>query len=123
MSEIEQILRFQWEGLTYEHAPMQPTLHGKPRSWPYDSRPTVAAQIPLVAGGAVEVLALAERWGEGFVLVRWVDDNDKTLNGWVPTTMVRKLTPSEWDIEQYRRCPPHLRGIQWGNRLPGFLPD
>lgn len=123
MPEIEPVRRFQWDGRTYEHAPLRPTLRREPSSWPYGSWPTVAAQIPLVAGGVVEVLALAERWGEGYVLVRWVDDNDQTLSGWVPGSAVRKLTPSEWDIEQYRRCPPHLRGIQWGSRFPGFLPE
>lgn len=35
---------------------------------------------------------------------------------------VGRVTDSDWDIEEYRRCPGHLRHIQRGNRVPGFLP-
>lgn len=39
-------------------------------------------------------------------------------DAWLPAANVRKLTASEWDIIEYHRCPPTLRSIRWGNRLP-----
>lgn len=110
-------LRFIWNGQPREHQALQPTLAHEPHSWPYDKRPTITATLPATDGSAVVIQGHAERWGEGYVLIRWVDDNDKTLNCWVPAEAVRKLTDSEWDIEEYRRCPPHLRGIRWGETL------
>jgi hypothetical protein len=57
-----------------------------------------------------------------FTRVSWVDDEWHHHWAWIPAGNVRRVTDSEWDIEEYRRCPEKLRWIRWGNRLPGFLP-
>lgn len=77
--------------------------------------------VPLAGGLTVDVYAVAERWNPSYVLVAWGDDEDHKHWAWVPAGNVRRVTGSEWDIEEYRRCPEKLRSIRWGKRLPGFL--
>lgn len=52
----------------------------------------------------------------------WQDDDWHSHWAWIPAGNVRRVHDSEWDIEKYRHCPENLRGVRWGNRLPGFLP-
>lgn len=92
-------------------------------SWEYGHWPRVQAAVPLANGGTVTVYAEALRWTPVQVLVRWADDEGHFHTAWVPTANVYRLTPSEWDIIEYHRCPPELRSVRWANRLPGFLPD
>lgn len=65
----------------------------------------------------------ASRWGHGHIAVSLVDDDFHTYWAWIPADNVRQLTNSEWDIIEYHRCPPWRRGIRWGTRLPGLLPE
>jgi hypothetical protein len=115
---------FTLDGETYEYLRPDP---GHPpeetRSWEYGNYPKVMAGIPLAGGSTVEVYAVAERWNPSYVLVAWADDAGHKHWAWVPAGNIRRVTDSEWDIEEYRRSPEKLRPIRWGNRLPGFLPD
>lgn len=90
-------------------------------SWDYGNYPKVMATLPLTEG-TVDVYAVAERWNPSQVLVSWRDDGGHPHWTWIPARNVRPVTDSEWDIEEYRRCPEHLRAIRWCGRLPGFLP-
>ncbi|SDK78650.1 hypothetical protein [Arthrobacter sp. ok362] len=114
---------FTLDGTTYEYLRPDP---GHPaeeaRSWEYGNYPKVMATVPLAGGATVDVYAVAERWNPSFILVAWGDDEDHKHWAWIPAGNVRRVTDSEWDIEEYRRCPEKLRPIRWGNRLPGFLP-
>lgn len=80
------------------------------------------ASVPLAGGSTVDVYAVAERWNPSYVLVSWADDGDHAHWAWIPAGNVRLVTDSEWDIEEYRRCPEKLRPVRWAHRLPGFLP-
>ncbi|MFF2029518.1 hypothetical protein [Arthrobacter sp. NPDC058192] len=91
------------------------------RSWEYGNYPKVMASVPLAGGATLDVYAVAERWNPSYILVAWGDDADHKHWAWVPAGNVRRVTDSEWDIEEYRRCPEKLRAIRWGNRLSGFL--
>lgn len=79
--------------------------------------------MPLATGGSVTVYAEASRWAGDTIHVRWADDDEHFHAAWVPKANVRRLTASEWDIIQFHACPESLRHIQWGKRLPGFLPE
>lgn len=92
------------------------------KSSTYGQYPKIRAALLLADGGAVTVYAVAERWNPSHILVSWADDGRHSHWAWIPTGNVERLTDSEWDIEEYRRCPDNLRHIRWGNRLPGFLP-
>jgi hypothetical protein len=115
---------FTLDGETYEYLRPDP---GHPpevtRSWEYGKYPKVMASVPLAAGGTMDVYAHADRWNPSHILVSWVDDEWHHHWAWVPAGNVRRVTDSQWDIEEYRRCPEHLRGVRWGTRLPGFLPE
>lgn len=109
---------FTLDGRTYEY--VRPDSGHQPedaKSWEYGKRPRVMA-----VGGTVDVYAHAERWNPSHILVSWADDDLNVHWAWVPAGNVRRVTDSEWDIEEYRHCPEGLRRVQWGNRLPGFLP-
>ncbi|MDI2019607.1 hypothetical protein PJL18_00098 [Paenarthrobacter nicotinovorans] len=93
------------------------------RSWPPGEYPKVFAQVVLRPGGAVGVYAEARQWTGSQINVRWFDDEKDSLTSWLPREMVRPVTESEWDIDQFNRCAEWLRGIRWGKRLPGFLPE
>jgi hypothetical protein len=114
---------FALQGETYEYLRPDP---GHPpqatRSWEYGKYPKVLASLPLADGSTVDVYAHADRWNSSHILVSWVDDEWHHHWAWIPAGNVRRVTDSEWDIEEYRRCPEKLRWIRWGNRLPGFLP-
>jgi hypothetical protein len=115
---------FTLAGATYDY--LAPTLEGNPaevHSWEYGSWPKVEAAVPLTGSGTVQVYGEAARWGHDHVIVSWRDDAGQTHWAWIPAANVRRLTESEWDIIEYHRCPDNLRHIQWGNRLPGFLPS
>lgn len=114
---------FKLDGESFEY--LQPDSgHGpdEAQSWTYGAYPKVRASVPLADGGAVHVYAWAERWNPSSVLVRWADDGRHAHWAWIPAGNVERVTNSDWDIEEYRRCPENLRSIRWGNRLPGFLP-
>ncbi|CAH0256393.1 hypothetical protein SRABI26_03278 [Arthrobacter sp. Bi26] len=115
---------FTLDGQTYEYL-RSAAGHSaeETKSWEYGNYPRVMARVPLAAGGTVDVDASAERWNASNVLVSWTDDDDHKHWAWVPAGNVRRVTESEWDIEEYRRCPEKLCAIKWGNRLPGFLPE
>ena len=83
--------------------------------------PKVKATLPLSAG-TVDVYATAQRWTPSHILVSWQDDGDHPHWAWIPAGNARRVSDSEGNIEEYRRGPENLRQVQWGNRLPGFLP-
>jgi hypothetical protein len=113
---------FTLEGITYEYLRPDPGHDPEAaKSWTYGMYPKVMATVPLTSG-TVDVYAYANRWNPFHVLVTWQDDEWHSHWAWIPAGNVRRVTDSEWDIEEYRRCPEHLRGVQWGDRLPGFLP-
>ncbi|VXB24164.1 conserved hypothetical protein [Arthrobacter sp. 9V] len=91
------------------------------KSWEMGHYPKVLAQVPLKAGGTVAVYAEAKYWNGTQISVNWYDDDKDSLTAWLPKESVRPVTESEWDIDEYNRCPEWLRGVQWGKRLPGFL--
>lgn len=115
---------FELEGVTYEF--MEVARIGPVedvRSWPLDGRPKVHAQIPLKTGGTIAVYAHATHWSKTQISVQWYDDDKISLATWLPKESVRPVTESEWDIDEYNRCPEMLRVIQWGKRMPGILPE
>ena len=83
------------------------------RSWPLSRWPAAARSTSMPSPNAGT---------PSNVLVSWDDDADHNDWAWVPAGNVRRVTDSEWDIEEYRRCPEKLRAIRWGFRPPGFLP-
>ncbi|MET4094549.1 hypothetical protein [Arthrobacter sp. UYCu712] len=114
---------FTLDGVTYEY--LMPDLDHSPddtHSWTYGQYPKIVASVLLADGGTVDVYAQADRWNPSQILVSWQDDDYRPHWAWIPAGNVRRVTDSEWDIEEYRRCPEHLRGIRWGSRPPGFLP-
>jgi hypothetical protein len=113
---------FTLDGECYEYLMPDPGHAEDTRSWTYGKYPKVLASLPLAGGGTVDVYATADRWTPSHILVSWLDDGWRRRWAWVPAGNVRRVTESEWDIEEYRRCPENLRGIRWGDRLPGFLP-
>jgi hypothetical protein len=109
------------DGITYEYLRPVPG-HGPEdtHSWTYGEFPNVMATLPLV-GGTVDVYAYASRWNPSRILVSWQDDAYHSHWAWIPAGSVRRVTDSEWDIEEYRRCPEHLRSVRWGARMPGCV--
>ncbi|XAS62839.1 hypothetical protein ACOM2C_05065 [Pseudarthrobacter sp. So.54] len=112
---------FSLDGTTYEYlrgdsAHSPETTH----SWEYGHYPKVIAALPLVTGTA-DVYAEEQRWNSTQIIVGWDDDDLRPHRAWIPSANVRPVIDSEWDIEQYRRCPEKFRAMQWGLRLPGFL--
>jgi hypothetical protein len=108
---------------SYDYVQAQPDVDaGEYQSWEYGQWPRVEADLPLGDGGTVPVHAEASRWTPHHIHVRWADDHGGFHGAWVPKGNVRLLAASEWDIIAYHQCPPELRSIQWGHRLPGFLP-
>ncbi|MET1086948.1 MAG: hypothetical protein ABWY04_07490 [Arthrobacter sp.] len=105
---------FTLDGTTYEY--LRPDPGHDPRT-----RGRMGTTVPL-ASGAVDVYARAQRWNPSHILVAWADDGRHSHWAWMPAGNVERLSDSEWDVEEYRRCPDNLRHIRWGNRLPGFLP-
>lgn len=115
---------FRLSGETYDF--LSPEREGPVedvRSWEMDHYPRVRAQVPLKDGGFVSVYAHATHWNRTQVSVRWYDDEKDSLTAWLPKEAVRPVTESEWDIDEYNRCPDWLRVVRWGKRLPGFLPE
>lgn len=53
------------------------------------------------------------------MLVVWTDGADQKHWAWVPSGNIRRVTDSEWDIEEYRRCPK-APWHQWGQCLPSL---
>ena len=115
---------FTLAGVSYDY--LRPGFEGDHEdihSWEYGHWPRVEAAVPLTDAGTVKVYAEAMRWTHETVLVRWRDDGGHYHDAWLPTPNVRRLTATEWDIIEYHQCPPELRSVRWGNRLPGFLPE
>lgn len=113
---------FTLDGETHEY--LRPDPGHRPedaKSWEYGKYPKVMASLPLADGGTVDVYAHADRWNPSHILVSWLDDDRHVHWAWIPAGNVRRVTDSEWDIEEYRRCPDNLRGIRWSDRLPGFM--
>lgn len=114
---------FLLDGRTYDHVrgdrvgPVEDV-----QSWGMNNQPKVHAQIPLSTGGSIDVYAQATHWNQTQIHIRWHDDNKDSLTTWLPKADVRPVTNSEWDIDQYNRCPEELRTIRWGKRMPGILP-
>jgi len=113
---------FTLDGTTYEYLRSEPGPGEDASSWEYGYLPKVSADVPLAGGGTVTVYANGNRWTATRIIVSWWDDDENAHWAWVPRENVRKVTDSEWDIEEYRRCPANLRGVRWGKRLPGFIP-
>lgn len=111
------------DGISYTYArPDRPPAEPEEvQSWEYGNYPKVQATI-LTDGGTLDVYGEVTRWSPTHIIVEWADDNKHRYWTWVPKEDVRRVTDSEWDIDQYLRGLPELRNIQWGNRLPGFLP-
>ena len=115
---------FLLDGVTYEF--IHPERVGPVedvKSWEMGQYPKVHALVPLKAGGTVAVYAEAKHWNRTQISVNWYDDDKVSLTAWLPKGDVRPVTDTEWDIDEYNRCPEWLRVIQWGKRLPGFLPE
>lgn len=111
-------------GVMYEYvAPPKPQRLHLIRSWEYPNWPRVEAAVQLTDGGTVTVYGEASRWSDELVHVRWADDEEHFHASWVPMANVRRLTDSEWDIIEFHACPPELRHVRWGSRMPGFLPE
>jgi len=114
---------FTLDGETYEYLKPDPGHSPEDaKSWEYVNNPKLLAALPLIDGGTVVVCAVAERWNPSYVLVGWADDGRHGHWAWIPAGNVERVTDSDWDIEEYRRCPEELRPTRCGNRLPGFLP-
>ncbi|BCW61827.1 hypothetical protein [Arthrobacter sp. StoSoilB22] len=115
---------FLLDGATYEFThPERVGPHEDIRSWELGHYPKVHAQVPLKAGGTVAVYAEATQWNKTQISVQWYDDDKVSLTAWLSREKVRPVTNSEWDIDEYNRCPEWLRSVQWGKRPPGFLPE
>ncbi|MFW0775927.1 hypothetical protein ACLRGI_22475 [Paenarthrobacter nitroguajacolicus] len=115
---------FLLDGVTYEF--VHPERMGpveEVKSWEWGHYPKVHALVPLKAGGTVAVYAEAKHWNQTQISVQWYDDDKVSLTAWLPKDDVRPVTNSEWDIDEYNRCPEWLRVIQWGKRMPGMLPE
>lgn len=112
---------FELDDLTHEYVQTSPGRPELARSWEYGHYPKVLASVPLTGGKSLDVYAYAERWTPDHILVRWEDDDRRPQSAWIPSGNVRRVTDSEWDIWEYHRCPPNIRGVRWGARLPGFL--
>ena len=111
-------------GVTHEFAdPGRQMPIGTVCTWTPGEWPKVHAQVPLQAGGTVEVYGEATAWTPEQIHIRWDDDNKDTCQAWLPAFDVRRVTDSEWDIDQYNRTPEWSRPTRWGHRLPGFLPE
>lgn len=110
------------DGETFEYLKPDPGHEPEDaRSWTYGSYPKVLARLPLANGGTVTAYAVAQRWNPSHIRMGWADDSRHSHWAWIPAGNVERVRDSEWDIEEYRRCPEHLRGVRWGNRLPRFL--
>lgn len=115
---------FTFDGETFEYLKPDPGHSPEEaKSWTYGNYPKIRASLPLADGGTVTVYAVAERWNPSHVLVSWQDDGRHAHWAWIPAGNVERVTDSEWDIEEYRRCPEKFRPVRWGDRLPGFLPS
>lgn len=112
---------FAQDGTTYEY--LKPTGFKSPedvQSGEYGKYPKVLAAAPLADGGTADVYGESTRWSPTHISVSWVDHKGHTHSAWVPKENVRRATDSEWDSDQYRRCPEDLRVVRWGERLPGI---
>lgn len=112
---------FTLDGRFYDYLRPGPGNPEGARSWKYGHYPKVMATLPTTPA-AETVYAHAARWNGDRILVEWEDDDRRKQWTWVDGDAVEPVTDSEWDIWEYHRCPVNIRGVRWGNRLPGFLP-
>lgn len=112
---------FTLDGRSHDYAQEPPGRPETSRSWEYGRYPKVRATLPA-SPAPVTVYAQASRWNGDRVLVEWEDDSRRKHWTWVDRGAVEAVTDSEWDIWEYHRCPDNIRGVRWGDRLPGFLP-
>lgn len=91
-------IKFVLHGAEYEHADLRPELApGSVRRFVYGGEPKVIAQVPLVAGGTVEVHGYATHYSQEWVSVEWTDDVFSHCTCWVPAADVRRpREESEW---------------------------
>lgn len=119
---IYRMAAFTLDGEMYEYLKPDPGHQPEDtKSWTYGNYPKVIATLPLADGGTIGVYAVAERWNPSCVLVSWAGDGDHARWAWIPAGNIRRVTDSEWDIEEFRHCPEELRAIQWSKRLPARL--
>ena len=94
---------FTFDGISYEYLRRAPGPHADIQSWEYGSYPNIMATVPLADGSTAYAYALASRWNPSHILVAWQDDEYYPHGALVPAGNVRRVTDSEWDIEQYWR--------------------
>lgn len=112
---------FTLDSVTYVYTQDPPGRPENTHSWEYGRYPKVRATL-RTAPAPVDVYAQGSRWNGDSILVEWEDDGRRKHWMWVDASEVERATASEWDIWEYQRCPENLRGVRWGDRLPGFLP-
>ncbi|MFS0718831.1 hypothetical protein ABC337_05100 [Arthrobacter sp. 1P04PC] len=112
---------FTLDGVTYTYTQEPPGRPAETHSWQYGRYPKVRVTLCTVPL-PLSVYALAARWNGDSILVEWEDDDRRKHWTWVDGAAVERATASEWDIWEYHRCPENLRGVRWGDRLPGFPP-
>ena len=97
--------KFVQGGAEYEHADPQPALApGSVRRFVYGQELHVIAQVPLKAGGTVEVHGYATHYNQDWVTVVWTDEVFSHCACWVPAADVRRPGEGEW----------HGRYVQFG---------
>ncbi|MFS0716876.1 hypothetical protein ABC337_15140 [Arthrobacter sp. 1P04PC] len=112
---------FTLDSVTHFYTQDPPGRPENTHSWEYGRYPKVRATLPTEPT-PVTVYAYASRWNGDSILVGWEGDDRRKQWMWVNAAEVERATASEWDIWEYHRCPENLRGVRWGDRLPGFLP-
>ncbi|MEV4991192.1 hypothetical protein [Pseudarthrobacter sp. LMD1-1-1.1] len=97
MGLFEDQTKFVQDGAEYEHADLRPELApGIVRRFVYGGEPKVIAQVPLKAGGGVEVHGYATHYTQDWVSLEWTDDVFAHCTCWVPATDVRRPAEGEW---------------------------
>jgi hypothetical protein len=97
VGRIEKRTKFLLDGAEYEHAdPVPDHPAGSVTRFEHRTEPHVIAQVPLAAGGTVEVHCYATFYSREWVDVVWTDDNFHHFDCWVRATDVRRPGEGEW---------------------------
>ncbi|WP_457948336.1 hypothetical protein ACTAQI_20410 [Pseudarthrobacter sp. alpha12b] len=89
--------KFVQAGAEYEHADPRPELApGSVRRFVYGGEPKIIAQVPLKAGGTIEVHGYATHYTQEWVSLVWTDDVFSHCTCWVPAADVRRPAEGEW---------------------------